>query len=159
MTPLQITSGTEFSTRLDGWRRSADFARIDDDPIYGDFGRIYYPAVFEERRNDVSFAVTDGHRPLLIVQCSRGDDEVDYYGAPVRLVPREGLAGGEGERAVRAAFAQLDAVAGEGRSRRITVRDDASLGTLSAVGKLCLNRRSAAALRLTGICALDQGET
>jgi hypothetical protein len=158
MKSLQVVTSDGFFGNAESWRRSGDFLGIDDDPIYGEFGRAYYPAVFEDRRRDTSFAVTDAERPQAIVQCTRGDDELDYYGAPVRLFLRAGLGVKDAEQATAAAFAQLDNLAGEGRSRRVMIRDDGSLGALSSVGKHCLNRRAAASLRLTGLCALDQDE-
>ena len=159
MKPFQIITGANYSVGFESWRHSEAFIHIDDDPLYGPFGRAYYPAVFEDRRCDTSFAVTDAGSPLAIVQCTRGIDELDYYGAPVRLFLRDGLGARDAEPAIATAFVQLDNLAGEDRSRRVTIRDDGSLGALSTVGKQCLNRRAAGALRLTGLCALDRGET
>lgn len=158
MMPLQIMANDGFATNIDSWRRSADFAAIDGHPVYGAFGRSYFPAVFGGRRSELSFAVMAGERPLVIVPCTCGEEELDYFGSPVRLFLRAGLESGDAQRAIGAAFSHLDALVAERGARRITVRDDESVGTLSLVGKQALNRRATAAVRLTGLCALDAGE-
>jgi hypothetical protein len=158
MKQLQIVAGNDFAAAFDRWRANAEFAGVDDDPVYGAFGHAYYPTVFEERRRKASFAVTEGDKPLAIVQCTSGDDEFDYFGAPVRVVFRDGLSKDKIDRVASAAFVRIDALAGFGRHRRVAVRDDSNLNNLSPLGKQCLNRRAAAALRLTGLCRLDQGE-
>lgn len=156
MKPSEIVSVADDPEAFDAWRRGGEFPGIDDGAIYGAFGRSYYPAVFEDRREDVGFAVTSDDDPQLIVACTRGADEIDYYGAPVRFFPREGLTGRELELVIAAAFDHLDQLADEGQ--HVSVCDDGAVGELSALGKQCLNRRASAALRLTGYCALDGGE-
>jgi hypothetical protein len=159
MMPLQITTADHFAANVDAWRRDPGFAAMDEHPFYGAFGRSYYPAVFGERRSEASFSVLEGDRPLVIVPCTSGEDELDYYGFPVRFFLRSGLESGGAQRAISAAFVRLDTLAAEYGIRRVTVRDDDSQGTLSLIGKQCLNRGAGATLRLTGLCALDEGET
>jgi len=158
MKPLQIVSGERFAASLAQWCTSPAFAAIEAHPLSGAFGRGYYPAVFGEQRADASFAVTEADRPLLIALCSIGERELDYFGAPLRLFVATGLGEGAASRAVNAAFAHLDTLAGQGGIDHIRICDDASLGKLSLVGKQCLNRRATPALRLTGLCTLEGGE-
>jgi len=158
MTPLQIVTGARFAADIDLWRRTPGFAAIEDHPVSGAFGRSYYPAVFGERRSDASFAVIEGDRPLVIVPCTSGEGELDYFGVPIRLFPCLGLESRLAARAIAGAFSYLDTLVADCFVRRITIHDDESVGALSLVGKQCLNRRAVAALRLTGLCILDEGE-
>ncbi len=158
MMALQIVSGEEFSANIESWRRSAEFSLIDEHPIYGAFGRSYYPAVYGERRSDASFAVISGGQPLAIVPCTFGETELDYFGSAIRIFMRSGLEGSEAQRALVAVFSHIDSIMSAHGIRRVTVRDDDRLGTLSSIGKLALNRRASAEMRLSGFCALDEGE-
>ena len=158
MKPLQIASGERFAASLTRWCARPEFAAIEAHPLSGTFGRAYYAAVFGERRADASFAVVEGDRPVVIVPCSMDERELDYYGAPIRLFVATGLNEGDASRAVNAAFAHLDTLAGQGGIDHIRICDDASLGKLSLVGKQCLNRRATPVLRLTGLCTLERGE-
>ncbi len=140
------------------WKSAPVFAAAEAHPVYGEFGRRYYPAVFGADRRDESFLVVDGDQPRLLVPCTAGTGEIDYFGMPIRFYPH---AGGDVEAdaaAIEAAFAHVDGLAARHGSQRVTVADETSLGTLSPVGKQCLNRRAGAAVRLTGICDLENGE-
>ncbi len=142
---------------MDEWRADPAFAAVDAHPICGAFGRRFYPATFGTRR-DESFAVMDGDRAVLLAACTAGAEELDYFGMPIRLFPRAGLDPSAASAAIEAAFTHIDALAVREKLKRVTIADDASLGTLSAVGKQCLNRRAEAALRLTGLADLADGE-
>ena len=158
MQALRIEAGDRFSTNLEVWRCDPAFSAIDAHPISGGFGRAYYPAVFGDHRRKASFAVCEGDRILVIVPCTSGDRRLDYYGLPIRLFLRAGLEGGAAQRALAEAFSYLDTLVAEREVDEVIVRDDASVGQLSLVGKQCFNRHAAAALQLTGLCALDRGE-
>jgi hypothetical protein len=158
MIPLQISTADRFAENVDSWRRDPGFSAIDDHPLHGSFGRSYYPAVFGKRRSEASFAVTEGDRPLVIVPCTSGEEVLDYFGFPVRFFLRSGLENGTAARVIAAAFAHFDTLVTDRRLRRIAIHDNESVGRLSLIGKQCINRRAVAALRLTGVCALDQGE-
>jgi hypothetical protein len=140
------------------WRAAPEFAAIEAHPLYGSFGRAYYPAVFGDRRADESFAVTDGDRPLLFVACARGEGQLDHYGLPIRLFPRHGAAADAIALATRAAVTELAAIAERHALLRIALRDDAAGGALSPLGEACLNRSAAAALRLEAEAELGSGE-
>jgi hypothetical protein len=143
---------------INEWRAEAAFAAVDAHPICGAFGRRFYPAVFGERRRDESFAVLERGRAVLLAACTSGDEELDYFGMPIRLFLRAGLDPSAASAAIEAAFAHIDALVVRDRLKRATIADEASLGTLSAIGKQCLNRRADAALRLTGLADLAGGE-
>jgi hypothetical protein len=158
MQALRIDSGDRFAANLKEWRSDPAFSSIDANPVSGEFGRAYYPAVFGERHLDTSFAVCEGERALVIVLCTSGERRLGYYGMPIRLFLRTGLEEAVVQRAVSEIFAYIDTLVVERHIEEVIVRDDASAGQLSLVGKQCLNRHAAGGLQLTGFCALDRGE-
>ena len=158
MRALQVETGDRFAARLDTWRHDSAFCAIKAHPVFGEFGRAYYPAVFGERRLDASFAVSEGDRALVIVPCTSGEGRLDYFGLPFRVFLRSGLEESVARRAIAEAFSHLDALVAERQVDEVAICDDGSLGELSLVGKQCVNRDATAALRLTGLCALDKGE-
>jgi hypothetical protein len=155
---VSVVKAEDAVENFDAWRNDPAFSAIDAHPVYGAFGRRYYPAVFERGRRDESFAIVGKGQPLLLVPCTAGAEDLDYFGFPLRLFPRAGLNPETQAAAIEAAFVHLDGVVAENGLQRVTVGDDTGLGTLSPVGKQCLNRRSSAALRLTGLCDLQGGE-
>lgn len=140
------------------WRAEPAFAAVDAHPLYGGFGRLYYPAVFGERRADESFAVLQGERPLLLAACARGEERLDHYGLPIRLFPRDGLTPEETASAVRAAMTALAALAERHALSQIVLRDDAGTVALTSLGEACLNRNGGAVLRLEAEAELGAGE-
>lgn len=159
MRALQVDTGERFAAVLNACRNDPGFSALDAHPVFGEFGCAYYPAAFGERRHDVSFAVSEGERVLAIVLCASGEGRLDYYGSPIRFFIRSDLEKPVAQRAVAEAFSFVDKLCTERKIDQALIRDDTSLGELSFVGKQCLNRRATAALRLNGLCALDQGES
>jgi hypothetical protein len=156
--PLDVEAGCGVGPCASSWRRNPGFAAIDEHPITGDFGQRYYPAVFGERRVDVSFAVKEDAHPVVVVPCTIGEGRLDYYGFPIRLFVRSDLVAESGQRAIAAAFLRLDQLAIECKATEVAICDDSGSGTLSTIGKQCLNRGAAANVRLKACCALDTGE-
>lgn len=153
-----IVRSADAHAEFEAWRADPAFAMAEAHPVYGAFGRRYYPAVFQTSRADESFAVLDGSRPVGLVSCSVGSGELDYFGFPIRFFSPDG-----GQdwpvKALDLAFGHLDELSAQRRAARVTIADDAGLGVLSAIGKQCLNRRAHGDLRLTGLIELKGGES
>ena len=158
MLALRVENGDAFAVRLESCRRDPAFSAIDAHPVFGEFGRAYYPAAFGERRLAGGFVVSEGDTPLVVVPCTSGEGLLDYYGMPIRLFLRADAEDAVARRAIAEAFSYIDALAAERYATEVSICDDLSPDGLSLIGKQCLNRRSLAALRLTGLCALDRGE-
>src|SRR5215472_5588676 len=96
---LRIVRDADARDRFEDWRRSGAFRAVDAHPLYGGFGRAYYPAVFDAERRDETFAVVRDDTPQLIVLCSAGAGIIDYYGSPVAFFdggdPHDGAAAAE----------------------------------------------------------------
>lgn len=158
MTTLKVQCAADSPAAFDAWRSDPGFAGIDAHPVYGAFGRRYYPAVFGGDRSEASFAVLDRQRPLVFVACTAGAGALDYFGSPVRFFLSPELNGQDGAAAIETAFEQIDAIVKRDKLNSVTVADHGSLGVLSPLGKQCLNRGAAAAVRLNGWCDLRAGE-
>src|SRR3974390_2328686 len=153
---LSIVSADE--GRLALWHKIPGLSGIEAHPANGAFGRCYFPAVYGDRRQDVSFAVTEDGEPLLLTIVTVGEGQLDWFGRPLRLFPRADLSATIKTVVLRTAFAHLDALAAQYGVTRIRVRDDGDIGTLSAIGEQCLARRASGLLRLTALADLTDGE-
>jgi hypothetical protein len=158
MTTLKVQDVVDSSAAFDAWRADLGFAEIDAHPVYGAFGRRYYPAVFGGSRTDASFAVLDRQSPVLFVACTAGADTLDNYGSPVRFFLSAKLNEQDGAAAIETAFEHIDEIVKRAQLNSVAVADHSSLGVLSPLGKQCLNRGAAAVVRLNGWCDLRAGE-
>lgn len=136
---------------IDELRSHAEFSGIDAQPVYGRFGRSYYPAVFGPACRDASFAVFHDEIGVLVVCCSLGADGLGFFGSPARAFVRSGLEPNVVEGAVDAAFRHIDALLEGHPGRKLVFEETGAGGTLSAFGKACLGRHCAASVRLTGL--------
>src|ERR1700722_1664018 len=65
------------------WEASASFASGARHPIYGGFGRRYYPAGFGAACKDLSLAVLCEDEPVLLLCCNLLDGTLGYFGMPM----------------------------------------------------------------------------
>ena len=158
MTPMTIISATRDPAAFHHVRALPAFGCADGHPFWGGFGRAYYPAVFEGRRLDASFAVVSGDTPLLIAQCGTGEGCLDWYGLPAALWTATGLSTEAAGMAVAKAMETIDALVLKHGLDRAVIADPASAVTLSPLGLACLGRGWIGALHLSGSCDLAGGE-
>jgi hypothetical protein len=152
---LSIVAASQAGKDFRAWCADPGFAAINAHPFTGEFGRQYYPEVFTSNVVDESFAVVAGNEPMLVVLCTSGKAHLDYFGMPLQLFQRWGLDGQTVERVTQAAFAKIDAIISSKNLQRSIVGDSSIDGSLSAVGKECLNRGYVAALKLSANCDLS----
>ncbi len=143
---------------FDAWRADPGFASAEAHPLYGAFGRRYYPATFGDAFRDESFAVCYDARPVLLAPCTACERQISYFELPVQLFARADIEAKTARAAVETAFEYFDALQMNYEVSRVIIADDSSLGTLSPTGKQCLNRGYRADVRLTGIANFDEGE-
>jgi hypothetical protein len=153
-----ILRAAEAASPFAEWRALRAFSGMDSHPIWGEFGRRYYPVVFGNRRIDASFAVVDGTTPLLIAQCCGGDACLDWYGLPIRLSPSTELPHDSARSAIAKAVEYIEAFSRERRLDRASILDPMEAGRLSPIGEACLGRGWFGALSLSGSCYLADGE-
>lgn len=156
---LAIVPVVEEPARFAKWREVPGLSAIEAYPTDGAYGRRFFPAVYGDRRRDVSFAVTEDDEPLLLTIATAGDGELDWFGRPIRIFFRADLSAAVEAAALRTAFMHLDALAEQHRAQHIRVQDDGNFGALSALGEQCLNRHAAATLHLAALADLTGGET
>jgi hypothetical protein len=107
--PVLILSAASDPAAFDRTLSDPQFAQIDSHPVYGEFGRAYYPAI--HRNRDCSFAVIADGTPALICLCAPLDETIGFYGRPLRFVARRGLDDNSCGAAVQATFSHLDELA------------------------------------------------
>lgn len=132
-------------------------AAVDRHPIFGRFGRRYYPAVTAGAAHDAAFVVLEGETPLLYAPATILEGRISWHGMPLRLFQAEGLEAGRLERAVERAFAELDRLAAEQAPEGFVIETDAG-ERLDAIGLACLNRGCTAQPRLAATVDLAAGE-
>src|SRR5689334_7924446 len=128
MQALHVDTGEGFAAALQGCRSDPEFSAIEVHPIFGEFGRVYYPAAFGERRHDASFAISEGKRVLAIVPCASGEDRLDYYGSPIRIFIRSNLDNSVAQRAVTEVFSFMDKLGAERKIDQVIVSDVTNSG-------------------------------
>jgi hypothetical protein len=155
---LSILPTADSYARLRDWRDGGAFAAIEWHPTYSHRGQEYYAAVLGERRSDATFAVMEGEQPLFLIPCSVGQGRLDYWELPIRIFGRDNLDPSLLETATGLAFQHFDYLMDRHQCDKLLIHDEKSVGSLSAVGRRCLDRFHSGALRLNGICDVSQGE-
>src|ERR1700686_605061 len=151
---LRIVRALEAPNQFERWRRRPEFAAIDNHPHFGAFSRQYYPLVFGDERQDESFAVLKCDGPELIVLCTIGAGNVDYYGQPIAFFG-QATSRTEESPEIAAALDQL-AILAPGNAR-ISIRDETKNGATSALGTLCADRGYVPTRRSNGLRVLSLG--
>ena len=154
---LQIKTAADDRDLFAQWREDRDFA-LPDCALYGRFSQHFHPVAYQDSHQDVSFAVLDGQRPVLLTAATIAGQRLDYYGLPLRLFVRRDAPAAERETAIDAAFAHLDQLAETRQVTDILLADHDSAGILSPIGACALNRHFQPALRLTAWADLGEGE-
>lgn len=158
MSPVSIVSRHEQPDAFSSWESSAAFASGARHPIYGGFGRSYYPAVYGAACRDMSFAVLCDAEPVLLVCCNILTGMLGYFGMPMIFVWSEQAAPSDRAAALSSALTALDGVAKAGDAGTTLLRDEAAGATLSDLGRACLGREAAAEVKLHGVCDLTLDE-
>ncbi|MGH7913285.1 MAG: hypothetical protein ACREPW_01365, partial [Candidatus Binataceae bacterium] len=156
---LKIMRAADSAREFARWQTDSCFATLDVHPIFGAFGRQYYPAVFDGICSDESFAVLSHDKPVVLVPCAAIEGTLDYYGTPVSLFRRTDLPPELASSATAAALKHIDEIAVTRGINRVILRDDGGLGALSVVGEECLGRQYMPAVRLSALAELKEGET
>jgi hypothetical protein len=156
---LTVIRAAEDPDRFETWCHKEGFTTIESHPTYGTHGRLYFPATLGPAYRNISFAITNGDQPLMIVFCAVGHCTIDYWGLPIIFFPRLGLAAAESAAVIARAFLHLDELTKEFSASRIVIRDDSSGSTLSLLGEQCLSHRYKAEVQLAGLADLTEGET
>jgi len=110
----------------------------DDDPLYGEFGRHYYPAVFGDRLRDRSFAVVGKDGSAFVVECDVLDGTLGRFGMPLRVTTLGAPTAKVERRLLREVLAELQRIAEADEASEITIAGDAPSRTLSGLGRACM---------------------
>jgi hypothetical protein len=116
------------------------FAGRRDHPVYGDFGRHYYPIALGGAIRNCPFIVADQGRPSLLVQCSARDGVLSHFGFPIRLEFRAGLETAARRKNLGPAFAHIERLARTHGIHTAKVAGGPAGGLLSPIDQACLDR-------------------
>jgi hypothetical protein len=155
----EVFTRTEDGERFDALLASFAAPARDGDPLYGVFGRRYYPAVFGDRLRDRSFAAVGRDGSVAIVECDVLDDRLARFGMPLRVL-WSGAGGGKAERRLlRRVIDELQAIAIAEGAREIVIDDPASATQLGALGRICMATNGRLGSRLHACADLSEPDT
>jgi len=132
---------------------SSRLFNFDTVPQFSDSLRQYYALCFRESHREASFVLIENERPVVLVWTTLSANGIDFFGVPLRLFWAEEVS----ESRVKAVFGHIDSLAEESAAQRILVTDLEPSGSLSAVGKACLDRQYRPGLRLSAQTDLTCG--
>lgn len=153
MKPHVIVRRADRRQAFAAWEVSAEFASGERHPIFGRFGRQYYPVTYDTTL-DQSFAVVQGEQPLLIVPANVFGGVLGHYGQPMPFIFRHGLAREDCAAAVGPGLSEIDRLAEAHKVDLVWVRDEISGAALSALSLGCLARLASAEIKVHGVCDL-----
>jgi hypothetical protein len=153
---LCIITAAQAGSEFAGLCARTEFAAIDREAFTNAFGRRYYPLALGDRRSDRSFAVIDGEAPSLIMLCSAGEGNLDWYGMPARVLAPSGQ--DFDVAATGALMAHVDTLIDGERIHTAVLADGRFAPTLGPLGGSCLSRGWRASLTLHGQVDLTTGE-
>lgn len=158
MGPFNIVdSGTVPSDFADA-RTQGTFPEQADHPVYGDFGRHYYPIALGDAVHDRAFIVTDGAQPALLVECSDRDGVLSHFGFPIRFVFDAALTPKAQRKCLNAAFEYIGRIAEEHGIGKAVISGGAAEENLSFMDQACLDRAGRPGLRIRAEADLHGSE-
>ena len=154
---LAVASRTDRPDQFAAWEAAPAFAAGERHPIFGRFGRQFYPATYNDCV-DLSFAVLQGGEPLMLVPCNLFDRTLGHYGQPVPFLARRDLSEAALSGATGSALQALDRLAKDLRAGSVLIRDEVAGAALSTLGRGCVGRQATAQVKLHGFCDLSWDE-
>lgn len=127
-------------------------------PVYGDFGRHYYPIALGTAIANCPFIVVDQGEPSLLVQCSARDGILSHFGFPIRLEFRDGLEPTARRKGLNTAFTHIEQLARTHAIHTAQVVGGPVDGQLSPIDQACLDRGGRPGLRIRAEADLTASE-
>jgi hypothetical protein len=125
-----------------------------DDPLYGTFGRLFYPTVFGSRLVDHSFTLAAPGGERVVVECDVLDGTLGRFGMPIRLISTCTDAGTR-RNLLRSAVKMLCGVAVTASTDAMVIAEPGSGPLLSDVGLACLAAGGAMRARIRAVADLS----
>ena len=126
----------------------------DGDPLYGAFGRDYYPAVLGDAWTDTSFAVIGSDGDVAVLECGTHEGRLTRFDMPIRVL----TSGADASRSalVRPAVRHAIELAGSTGSTSVSIADPSSREHLSELGLVCLANEGRMMARLHAMVDLSR---
>lgn len=129
----------------------------DADPLYGEFGRVYYPAVFGSRLQDCSFSVSAPGGGHALVECDVLDGILGRFGMPIRVIVTD-VEPGTRRALTRTAVKVLAQIATDMETAATIIADPDSGELLGELGLACLAAGGGMRLRMHAVADLSLSE-
>jgi hypothetical protein len=151
-----ITLTTEADRYL-GVFESIPIALRSDDPLYGDFGRAYYPFALEGSMVDCSFAILGKDGARVVVECDALEGHLSRFGFPIRVLLVD-ASPGVARKLTREVVERLGQLAVERSLADVVIADPDSRVVVSELGRACMAAGATLHSRLHAVADLDRTE-
>lgn len=131
------------------------FEEFNNNPLTGDFGRIYYPVTFEEKRIDKTFTVMFDNIPMLILLCTVGEDKFDWYNMPARYFIRADVDSNSLKKAFSLMIENINEIIKKNNLMHATIREEPKDKEITAFGNLALSNGWHAVIGINGTHDLE----
>jgi hypothetical protein len=158
MTRFDIIDPRTAPTAFDQALAGDAFAGRTRHPVYGDFGRHYYPIALGAAIDNRPFIVVDHGAPSLLVQCSVRDGVLSHFGFPIRPEFRDGLEPAARRKSLNTALAHMEQLARAHAIHAAEMAGGPAGGLLSPVDQACLDRGGRPGLRVRAEADLTASE-
>jgi len=131
-------------------------AERDSDPLYGEFGRRYYPAVFGSQLRDRSFSLSAAHGGHAIVECDLLDGALGRFGMPMQIIVTDPEPGRR-RKLMREAVKTVSQIARENAAEAL-IADPGSRELVGELGLACLAAGGRMCMRMHAVIDLSRSE-
>jgi hypothetical protein len=154
----EVFSRGDDSERFDALMAALPVDLRDGDPLYGSFGRRYYPEVHGDRLRECSFAVQGRDGSTAVVECDVLDGRLGRFGMPLRVLC-SGPSGGKAERRLlRLVIQELQAIGSADDVEVVAIANPGTSPTLDPLGRACMTAGARAGVRLHACVDLSEPE-
>ena len=139
-------------------RGSEVFAGAESDPLYGSYGRRYFPTVFPDRILDTSAVLCRGERPVMALDCNVVNGTLGFFARPFRVHCSEDLERADVGVCVKQVFKFLDRVIRRAGVEKVLIQEPNPASETSPIGVGCLARKAKARLEFKTVVDLSESE-
>jgi hypothetical protein len=127
------------------------------DPLYGDFGRAYYPFALDRGMVDCSFAVLGKENARVVVECDVLEGHLSRFGFPIRVLLAD-ASPSVARKLTRDVVERLGQLAIERSLADVVIADPDSRAVVSELGRACMAAGATLHSRLYAVADLDRTE-
>jgi hypothetical protein len=130
---------------------------LSGDPLYGDFGRAYFPFVLDGSMVECSFAILGKDDARVVVECDALEGRLSRFGFPIRVLLVD-ASPSIARRLTRDVIERLGQLAVERSLADVVIADPDSRVVVSELGRACMAAGGTLHSRLHAVADLDRTE-